>query len=107
MRENLHANLTIEQLAEQAGVSVRTLFAGFKSFLNTTPMSYLKELRFEQAHMELLQNEHVSVTDVAFKWGFSHLGRFSQEYKRRYGELPSCTRRSALEQQDLRFKPYS
>lgn len=107
MRENLHANLTIEQLAEQAGVSVRTLFTGFKSFLNTTPMSYLKELRFEQAHMELLQNEHVSVTDVAFKWGFSHLGRFSQEYKRRYGELPSCTRRSTLEQQDLRFKPYS
>ena len=57
-------------------------------------MSYLKELRFEQAHLELMHNEHLSVTDVAFKWGFTHLGRFSQEYKRRYGELPSSTRRS-------------
>ena len=57
-------------------------------------MSYLKELRFEQAHLELMHNEHLSVTDVAFKWGFTHLGRFSQEYKRRYGELPSFTRRS-------------
>ncbi|OTG84172.1 AraC family transcriptional regulator [Acinetobacter sp. ANC 4558] len=93
MREHLHTTLTIEQLAEHAGVSVRTLFTGFKSFLNTTPMSYLKELRFEQAHLELMQNEQISVTDVAFKWGFTHLGRFSQEYKRRYGELPSRTRR--------------
>ncbi|RZG45103.1 MULTISPECIES: AraC family transcriptional regulator [Acinetobacter] len=107
MRENLHASLTIEQLAEHAGVSVRTLFAGFKSFLNTTPMSYLRELRFEQAHIELLRNEHISVTDVAFKWGFTHLGRFSQEYKRRYGELPSCTRRTSIEHQDIGLKAYS
>ena len=107
MRENLHASLTIEQLAEHAGVSVRTLFAGFKSFLNTTPMSYLKELRFKQAHIELMRNEHISVTDVAFKWGFTHLGRFSQEYKRRYGELPSCTRRTSMEHQDLGFSAYS
>ncbi len=40
-----------------------------------------------------MHNENLSVTDVAFKWGFTHLGRFSQEYKRRYGELPSSTRR--------------
>jgi AraC-like DNA-binding protein len=93
MRANLQQALNIEQLAEHAGVSVRTLFAGFKSFLGTTPMAYLKELRFQQAHLELMQNEHCSVTDVAFKWGFSHLGRFSQEYKRRYGELPSSTQR--------------
>ena len=107
MREHLHVTLTIEQLAEHAGVSVRTLFAGFKSFLNTTPLSYLKELRFEQAHLELMRNEDVSVTDVAFKWGFTHLGRFSQEYKRRYGELPSYTRRATLQHQELNFKQYS
>lgn len=107
MREHLHAALTVEQLAEQAGVSVRTLFAGFKSFLNTTPMAYLKELRFEQAHLELMQNEQISVTDVAFKWGFTHLGRFSQEYKRRYGELPSCTRRAIYDQFDTNLRSYS
>jgi transcriptional regulator GlxA family with amidase domain len=80
-------------MAEQAGVSVRTLFAGFKNYLGTTPMAYLRELRFEQAHLELMQNEHLTVTDVAFKWGFTHLGRFSQEYKKRFGTLPSSTRR--------------
>lgn len=93
IRENLHEPLNVEKMAEHADVSVRTLFNGFKSFLNTTPMTYLKNLRFEQAHLELQQNENLSITDVAFKWGFTHLGRFSQEYKQRYGELPSSTRR--------------
>lgn len=101
MREHLHEALNVEILAEQAGVSVRTLFAGFKNFLSTTPMAHLKELRFEQAHLELIRNEQLSVTEVAFKWGFTHLGRFSQEYKRRYGELPSSTRRFTVYEQDI------
>lgn len=93
IRENLHEPLNVELLAAQAGISVRTLFNGFKNYLGTTPMAYLKELRFEQAHLELVNNEHSSITDVAFKWGFTHLGRFSQEYKRRYGRLPSSVRK--------------
>lgn len=93
MREHLHEPLNVEIIAQAAGVSARTLFTGFKNHLGITPMAHLKELRFEQAHLELLKNEHLSVTDIALKWGFSHLGRFSQEYKRRYGELPSSTKR--------------
>lgn len=96
IREYLHEALNIEMIAEKAGVSTRTLFTGFKNHFGMTPMAYLRELRFEQAHLELMQNEQLSVTDVAYKWGFTHLGRFSQEYKRRYGELPSNTRRQIL-----------
>ncbi|OWJ94535.1 AraC family transcriptional regulator [Pseudomonas sp. A46] len=93
LRAHAHEPLTIEQLAEHAGVSVRTLFAGFREFCNTSPMAYLRNLRLERVHQELTQDSQVSVTDVAFKWGFAHLGRFAQEYKRRYGCLPSETRR--------------
>jgi transcriptional regulator GlxA family with amidase domain len=32
-----------------------------------------------------------SVTEVATRWGFSHLGRFSQIYKEKYGQSPSKT----------------
>ncbi|MBT8766666.1 AraC family transcriptional regulator [Metapseudomonas boanensis] len=97
MRAHAHEPLTIEQLAEYAGVSVRTLFAGFREFCDTSPMAYLRNLRLEQVHLELSRQPQASVTDVAFKWGFAHLGRFAQEYKRRYGCLPSETLRFRAE----------
>ncbi|MCK9815140.1 AraC family transcriptional regulator [Pseudomonas sp. MAFF 302046] len=94
MRAHAGEPLSIEQLAEHAGVSVRTLFAGFRDFCDTTPMAYLRNLRLEQVHLELSQlGPEASVTEIAFKWGFAHLGRFAQEYKKRYGEAPSTTRR--------------
>jgi transcriptional regulator GlxA family with amidase domain len=44
------------------------------------------------ARRELLTGA-ASVTDVATRWGFFHLGRFSQEYGQLYGERPSQTLR--------------
>lgn len=88
-----HEPLSIEHLAEYAGVSVRTLFSGFREFRNTSPMAFLRDVRMEHAHLELCHPGNASVTDIALKWGFSHLGRFSQAYCKRYGELPSATLR--------------
>lgn len=94
MRAHAHEPLSIEQLAEHAGVSVRTLFTGFRDFCDTTPMAYLRNLRLEHVHLELSAQSHeASVTDIAFKWGFAHLGRFAQEYKKRFGQTPSTTLR--------------
>ncbi|WP_144960715.1 AraC family transcriptional regulator [Pseudomonas oryzihabitans] len=91
--EHLHEPLSVETLAEHGGVSVRTLFAGFRTYRGTTPMHYLRDLRLERVNEELRSGRVESVTDTAYKWGFAHLGRFAQEYKRRYGESPSETRR--------------
>lgn len=93
IQAHAHEPLAIEQLAEVAGVSVRTLFSGFREFRDTTPMAYLRDVRLEHVHQALRQDTTLSVTDIALKWGFGHLGRFSQEYRKRYGELPSATLR--------------
>ncbi len=91
--DHAHETLTVEQLADQAGVSVRTLFSGFREFRGTSPMAFLREVRMQRVHESLRHEESESVTDIALKWGFTHLGRFSQEYRKRYGELPSATLR--------------
>ena len=85
--------ITIGKLVEIAGVSGRTLFDGFRRFRDTTPMALLTEVRLERVNAELKSSVSTSVTDVALKWGFVHLGRFSRSYRRRFGELPSETRR--------------
>lgn len=91
IRANLAQPLSLETIAEQAGISVRTLHAGFQTYRNTTPLNYLRDLRLARAREDLLQGKD-AVTEVALRWGFSHLGRFAQDYKRRFGESPSTTR---------------
>jgi AraC-like DNA-binding protein len=91
--ESAHEPLTIGDLAEHAGVSTRSLFAGFRKYRNTTPMQYLKDVRLKRVREELLKagSEATTVTAVAMRWGFSHLGHFTSDYKRCFGESPSTT----------------
>jgi AraC-like DNA-binding protein len=65
--------------------------------LAQTPTSYLKNARLERARSDLADaraNSGVSVTGVAMRWGFTHLGRFATTYRARFGETPSQTLRS-------------
>ena len=57
-----------------------------------SPMTYVRNVRLEHAHAELQEAEAGdSVTDVATRWGFTHLSRFSEHYKHHFGVLPSTT----------------
>ena len=93
IEENAHEPITINEMAEYAGVSSRSLFTSFRRYRNTSPMRYLKEVRLRYVNEELQRGATGSetVTAVAFKWGFSHLGHFTTDYKRRFGESPSET----------------
>lgn len=94
----LHAadQLKLKDIIAVSGVSARTLFKGFRDFRGTGPMAYLKSVRLDHAHQDLAASgSRRSVTAVAHAWGFAHLGHFARDYKRRFGELPSTTRRGA------------
>ncbi|MNR62918.1 transcriptional regulator EutR [compost metagenome] len=59
-------------------------------------MRYLKEVRLRNVRQALLNpSEGDSVTDLAIRWGFLHLGQFSVDYRRAFGEKPSDTFRRA------------
>jgi AraC-like DNA-binding protein len=97
--EHIHAHaalpLTPAGLARVADVSVRTLQETFQRHVGTTPMAYVRQVRLDRAREALLAAVPgtVTVADVARSWGFAHLGRFSAEYRRRFGERPSDTLR--------------
>jgi transcriptional regulator GlxA family with amidase domain len=57
-------------------------------------MRYVRNARFERVRESLLRAEaEESVTEIAVGWGFTHMGRFSVEYRKRFGESPSETLR--------------
>ena len=89
--------LTIGDLAAYAKVSTSALFAGFREFRNTTPMAYLKAVRMQRVHDELRSDcsADKTVTHIAMRWGFHHLGHFATDYRNKYGECPSRTRERA------------
>jgi len=86
----------LPDLAEMYGVAPRTLQKHFRLFLGCTPRMFLQQQRFDRARRDLLGNcEQASVTEIATRCGFTHLGRFATGYHRRYGESPSTTLRRA------------
>jgi AraC-like DNA-binding protein len=79
----------LDELVAVAGVSARTLYSGFRQFRNTTPMAYLKAVRLDLAHDELLRTRGASVTEIALNCGFSHMSKFAHDFKARFGHSPS------------------
>jgi AraC-like DNA-binding protein len=90
IQENAHKSIAINDMAEHAGVSGRALFTGFRKYRNTTPMRHLKEVRLQYVHEDLKRGciGTDKVITIAFNWSFCHLGHFSTDYKRRFGETP-------------------
>ncbi|WP_167760153.1 helix-turn-helix domain-containing protein [Paraburkholderia pallida] len=89
IRENLTKILSLEEIADAAGVSVRTLQASFKRHHDVSPMRYMRDLRLDVAREQILAGS--SITDAAFDCGIPHAGRFAQYYRSRFGHLPSST----------------
>lgn len=84
--------VTIDDLAEVAGVSVRSLQAAFRHARDCTPMQALHKRRIEAARDALqAPRAETTVTRVAMDCGFFHLGRFARDYREAFGEPPSAT----------------
>lgn len=89
---HLDSAVTLEAIVEASGVAGRTLLKHFRDTKGVSPMRYLCNARFEKVREVLARAQPgESVTTIAMSWGFSHLGRFSVEYRRRFGESPSDT----------------
>jgi transcriptional regulator GlxA family with amidase domain len=89
---NLGTSFKTADIVKATGIAGRTLFKHFKDFKGISPMRYAQNARFQEVRQSLSQAEpEDSVTDIAMRWGFTHMGRFSIEYRLRYGESPSQT----------------
>jgi AraC-like DNA-binding protein len=91
-------DLTLAELANAAGTTARALQRGFRAVVGMSPTAYVRMVRLDRVHAELLSRAGTaSVTDVAMRWGFFHLGRFAQQYRERFGVLPSQTVHGTLQ----------
>lgn len=86
---------TAAELAVEARVGVRWLQEAFRRYVGMSPMAYVRDVRLTRVWDELRAAGpgERCVSEVACRWGFTHLGRFAEQYRARFGELPSQTLR--------------
>lgn len=91
----IHANLaqpiTLADLVRESGVPGRTLLQHFRDAKGVSPMRYVRSARLDRVRADLRGGTAEQVGDAAVRWQFAHAGRFSIDYRRRFGESPSRT----------------
>ena len=92
MQSHLHAPVTLTDIVAASGVPGRTLLKHFKDWRGVSPMRHLRNVRLAHARQALLRaSPDENVTEIAMSLGFTHMGRFSFEYRHHFGESPSQT----------------
>lgn len=85
-------DIRLEDIARRSGYSRRSLELIFKRSVGMPPGRWFINMRLNGALRDLLTpNPQRRVADVATRWGFHHLPRFADQYRRAFGELPSET----------------
>lgn len=91
--QDLQSCIKISSLSVDNKISERSLQNSFKKLFGITPKKFIKILKFNLVYRDLsaaLNTE--SVTQIAMKWGFNHLGNFSKQYKEIFKESPKETK---------------
>jgi len=84
--------LNISEIAQLLSISPRELQRAFQAVHGCRPLQFIRERRLDWIRKRLLLgHENENVTTIATRIGISELGRFSVEYRARFGELPSAT----------------
>ncbi|MCT4326197.1 AraC family transcriptional regulator [Elizabethkingia anophelis] len=79
-RNRLNENLSLDSIAQQSGLSVRSLTRLFQTKLHITFVQYLKMLRIIRA-MELIKDTDLNMTEIAYEIGYSNISAFSNNFQ--------------------------
>jgi AraC-like DNA-binding protein len=95
LEQNINATYTIADMVEDLHISKRTIQHGFKHYLGFTPKEYQQYIRLNGIRDTILnvKDPHITLSEIAVNYNYFHLGHFSTEYKKFFGESPSETLR--------------
>lgn len=87
---------TLDDLAQEVGMSRSSLCAGFRQILGQSVYDYINDLRMQHA-LALLAERSASITQIAYAVGYNYPSSFSVAVQRRFGATPrELRRRGAL-----------
>lgn len=95
-KANLRSVLSVEELADAAGMSPRQFSRAFRSETGQSPAKAVENLRVEAARLMMEQGRH-SMDVIARETGFDNSDRMRRAFLRTLGQPPQTVRRNARE----------
>lgn len=87
IRGNLGRPISVDQLADQAMLSVRQLRRRFHQAFGTSIQEYILTMRVEAASEALLQTD-APIAEIAVRYGFCDQSAFTHRFRRQTGMTP-------------------
>lgn len=89
IEKNYGADITLEDIAGSANISVSTCLRLFATVLGTTPIKYLMTFRIQKAAEELKRSKGKTISEIAYSCGFSDASYFNRCFRKVHGVTPS------------------
>lgn len=86
--KHYNRNLTLEEVAAAAYMTPQAFCRYFKKHTRITFVSFLNEIRINEACKKLVDGSHDSVSSVAFNCGFNSITNFNRVFKTTIGKSP-------------------
>ena len=96
IEQNYQSNITLNTLAEVAGMNPNYLCRAFQEITQQTPMDYVIFYRIEQAAI-MLTSTRLAIMDIALECGFNDHSYFTKTFKRLEGMTPREYRKSHIQ----------
>jgi transcriptional regulator GlxA family with amidase domain len=96
-KNNLHASLTVDRLAEAAHLSVRQFTRAFRAETGQSPAKAVENLRLEAARL-MVEQGRLAIEVIARETGFADADTMRRAFLRVFGQPPQIMRRSARDQ---------
>ncbi|ADY31048.1 AraC family transcriptional regulator [Cellulophaga lytica] len=94
--ENAYQNITLDDVANVANMTKNAFCKYFKKRTNKTFISFLIELRIENACKLLIADKDLSINEIAFKSGFNNISNFNRQFKIIKHMTPNSFRKTNL-----------
>ena len=79
--ENAHQKISLEDIASIANMTKNAFCKYFKKRTNKTYISFLTEVRIENACKLLKSDKDVSINEIAYEVGFNNISNFNRKFK--------------------------
>jgi transcriptional regulator GlxA family with amidase domain len=94
MEQHIDELVSICEVADTVGISVRMLEYLFRGTLNMSPAAYYRHLRLQTAR-RMVVDTRLQLQEIAIRTGFNSLSAFSRLFKQYYQQSPGECRRQA------------